>query len=60
MPMLKRMCIRHAGKSGTREVVLGMAHRGRLNVLINVLEKQSQELFDEFSVKIKNTSAPVT
>ncbi|AHM55282.1 hypothetical protein CF60_09070 [Escherichia coli] len=32
IPMLKEM-IRHAGNSGTREVVLGMAHRGRLNVL---------------------------
>jgi hypothetical protein len=30
VPMLKEL-IRHAGKSGTREVVLGMAHRGRLN-----------------------------
>ncbi|MCS5946159.1 hypothetical protein LNP25_16960 [Klebsiella variicola subsp. variicola] len=42
--MLKEM-IRHAGKSGTREVVLGMAHRGRLNVLVNVLGKKPQDLF---------------
>lgn len=38
--MLKEM-VRHAGNSGTREVVLGMAHRGRLNVLINVLGKKT-------------------
>lgn len=46
--MLKEM-IRHAGNSGTREVVLGMAHRGRLNVLVNVLGKKPQDLFDEFA-----------
>lgn len=38
VPMTKEM-IRHAGASGMREVVIGMAHRGRLNMLVNVLGK---------------------
>ncbi|MEA0983709.1 2-oxoglutarate dehydrogenase E1 component, partial [Salmonella enterica subsp. enterica serovar Enteritidis] len=52
IPILKEM-VRHAGNSGTREVVLGMAHRGRLNVLINVLGKKPQDRFDEFAGKHK-------
>lgn len=52
VPMLKEM-IRHAGNNGTHEVVLGMAHRGRLNVLVNVIGKKPQDLFDEFAGKHK-------
>lgn len=48
--MLNQM-VHYAGKQGTREVVLGMAHRGRLNVLVNVLGKKPQDLFNEFSGK---------
>ncbi len=59
IPMLKEM-IRHAGNSGTREVVLGMAHRGRLNVLVNVLGKNRKTCSTSSPVNIKNTSARVT
>lgn len=50
VPMLKGL-ISHAGANGTKEVVVGMAHRGRLNVLVNVLGKNPSVLFDEFSGK---------
>jgi 2-oxoglutarate dehydrogenase E1 component len=40
--------IQQAGRSGMEEVVIGMAHRGRLNVLVNVLGKPPKELFSEF------------
>jgi 2-oxoglutarate dehydrogenase E1 component len=40
--------IQQAGARGMEEVVIGMAHRGRLNVLVNVLGKPPKELFSEF------------
>ena len=50
IPMLKQL-IGHAGSNGAKEVVIGMAHRGRLNVLVNVLGKNPSVLFDEFAGK---------
>jgi 2-oxoglutarate dehydrogenase E1 component len=50
--MLDEM-IQRLGSQGSKEVVIGMAHRGRLNVLINTLGKNPRELFDEFEGKHK-------
>ncbi len=47
LPLLDDL-IQQGGAGGIREIVLGMAHRGRINVLVNVLGKAPQELFSEF------------
>lgn len=47
IPMLADM-MQRIGGYGAKEVVLGMAHRGRLNVLINIFGKSPSELFAEF------------
>ena len=44
--------IRHLGNEGTEEIGIAMAHRGRLNMLINILGKSPQSLFDEFDGKL--------
>ncbi|MCK0128038.1 2-oxoglutarate dehydrogenase E1 component [Erythrobacter sp. F6033] len=41
--------IKHGGSSGVREIIYGMAHRGRLNVLANVMAKPYKVIFHEFS-----------
>jgi len=48
IPMLREVLYK-AGEHGAKEIVLGMAHRGRLNVLVNLLGKKPSELFDEFA-----------
>lgn len=40
--------IQRAGEKGVQEIVIGMAHRGRLNVLVNTLGKMPKDLFAEF------------
>jgi 2-oxoglutarate dehydrogenase E1 component len=47
IPMLDDL-IQRAGEAGVQELVIGMAHRGRLNVLVNVLGKSPSDLFSEF------------
>src|SRR5437870_8489828 len=50
IPMLDHL-IQKAGAAGVQEMVIGMAHRGRLNVLVNTLGKMPKDLFAEFEGK---------
>ena len=55
IPALEQI-IKRGGQLGVREIVLGMAHRGRLNVLANVMSKPYRQLFHEFSGGSANPS----
>ena len=50
IPLLD-LAIEKAGEEGVKEIVLGMAHRGRLNVLANIMGKNPRAIFREFEDK---------
>ncbi len=50
IPLLDEL-IQSGGSMDVKEMVIGMAHRGRLNVLVNAVGKKPSELFDEFEGK---------
>jgi len=55
IPALEQI-IKRGGQLGVKEIVLGMAHRGRLNVLVNVMGKPYRQLFHEFQGGAANPS----
>jgi 2-oxoglutarate dehydrogenase E1 component len=54
MPLMWQLCDL-AANSQIKKGVIGMAHRGRLNILCNLLKKPYHELFEEFNTKIMPT-----
>ena len=54
IPMLHEL-LQRLGARGVIETVISMAHRGRLNVLVNVLGKNPADLFDEFDGRVAAT-----
>src|SRR4029077_7244221 len=48
IPLLD-LAIERAGEQGIEEIVFGMAHRGRLNVLANIMAKSPRQIFREFA-----------
>lgn len=48
IPLLD-LAIEKAGEQGIREIVFGMAHRGRLNVLANIMGKSARQIFREYA-----------
>ena len=55
IPALEQI-IKIGGQSGVKEVKIGMSHRGRLNVLANVLQKSYKRIFNEFAGEISSKS----
>jgi len=56
IPLLD-LAIEKAGQQGVREIVMGMAHRGRLNVLANIMRKPPEKIFREFEDQPKGPNS---
>jgi len=59
IPALEQI-IKRGGQLGVKEVKIGMPHRGRLNVLANLLQKSYKRIFNEFAGEFTNTPADST
>ncbi|HET6602763.1 MAG TPA: 2-oxoglutarate dehydrogenase E1 component [Xanthomonadaceae bacterium] len=57
IPLMDQV-VERAGRDGVREIVIGMAHRGRLNLLVNTLGKPAQQMFAEFEGKHESPRDP--
>ncbi len=57
IPLMDQL-VRRGGSNGVREIVIGMAHRGRINVLVNTLGKPPHQLFAEFEGKHEGPRDP--
>ena len=57
IPLMDRL-VQLGGELGVKETVIGMAHRGRLNVLVNLFGKKPSELFAEFEGKKRLSDDP--
>ena len=55
IPALEQI-IKISGQSAVKEVKIGMSHRGRLNVLANVLQKSYKRIFNEFAGEFETSS----
>ena len=59
IPALEQI-IKRGGQLGVKEVKIGMSHRGRLNVLANVLQKSYKRIFNEFAGEFASSSEDST
>jgi 2-oxoglutarate dehydrogenase E1 component len=55
IPALEQL-IKRGGQLGVKEIKIGMPHRGRLNVLANVLQKSYKRMFNEFAGEFESSS----
>jgi len=59
IPALEQL-IKRGGQLGVKELKIGMPHRGRLNVLANVLQKSYKRMFNEFSGEFVSSESDAT